>query len=365
MIFGSDFETALWSRAESGGPSVSLKDLATQTLSKDRSDQLTCWTLVADVEDASQHLAMAAKSVLLGTGMVGATSVFAIDDDEPFVVSLWPSAEKQVFHLVGSVPVTDGRWRKAERWVQRIAPKLSPVYLDQSDFEDVCASLSEHGDIAVSRLTARVIADGSSYTRGWKAGGRREQPSYHSVLSEVDGVASVRTLSMSVGDQLSLHLRRMAGATYYSGEFPLFHDLVLRRLSAAAASRVRLFGARERQPRARLSEAISLRFTAGYFADADRLQSLVEALRAQPGMGVAVVHRNPYLQVAVTDYRDGSNCNLFVTDDDAITVYPGFRASMGSLARLSEALAETFSGVLTELVEARQRPNREQLTTDA
>ena len=59
-------------------------------------------------------------------------------------------------------------------------------------------------------------------------------------------------------------------------------------------------------------------------------------------MGVAVVHRNPYLHVAVTDYTDGSNFDVFVTDPSEIVVHPGFTASIGSLNRLLQRIGETL-----------------------
>ncbi len=46
-------------------------------------------------------------------------------------------------------------------------PRLSPVILNREDFEAIGDGLAEHGDTAVARMTARVLRDHSSYTRGW------------------------------------------------------------------------------------------------------------------------------------------------------------------------------------------------------
>ncbi|MEP6814728.1 MAG: hypothetical protein ABI873_04155 [Marmoricola sp.] len=56
----------------------------------------------------------------------------------------------------------------------------------------------------------------------------------------------------------------------------------------------------------------------------------------------AVMHRNPYLHVAVADTSDGSNYDLFVTQSDVIELHPGFRASLGSLSRIAQGLGDRF-----------------------
>lgn len=154
-----------------------------------------------------------------------------------------------MWHIVGSAPTTDPRWRKVERWVANAAPLVVPVLLNHDDFADIGTALSEYGEVEVSRMTARRRADLSSISRGWKA----------------------------------------------------------------------------------------------------RSGKLAE-LAQQRDVGIAVLHRNPYLHVVVTDYSDGSNFDVFVTDPSAISVHPGFRASMGALTRLTQRLGERFEAL--EIAEA-------------
>jgi hypothetical protein len=73
-------------------------------------------------------------------------------------------------------------------------------------------------------------------------------------------------------------------------------------------------------------------------------------LERQRSTAVSVLHRNPYLHVAVTDYTDGSNYDVFVTTPDAIEIIPGFRASMGALAKVTQRLGERFEAL--EITEA-------------
>ncbi|MDQ3630264.1 MAG: hypothetical protein M3417_03090 [Actinomycetota bacterium] len=261
------------------------------------------------------------------------------------------------------MPVTDERWRRVERWLANSAPRVVPFVLNQSDFEGVGAALAEHGRVDVSRLTARVLSDGSSYTRGWPEGRRAPRPTYTQALGELEELASVRTLTVHVGDLLSLHMRRQAGATFYGGSFRLFEDIVLTALVGAAARRRSLLTGRERQPHARQEHAIAVQMPTGIFANAESVSDLLEALSEQRGVGIAVLHRNPYLHVAVTDYLDGSNFDAFVTVDDRVLIYPGYRASVGAFTRLTEHLAERFAAREIADVAASTPPTREELFT--
>lgn len=275
----------------------------------------------------------------------------------PFVLSAWPTAFSGVFNLVGSIPSTDARWQKVERLIGRASPRLVPCFLDHNDFSDVGTALSEYGDVEVSRLTARRRADTSSLTRGWQQRIGTSRPNHHQAIADAEAEgASVRTLTLQVGGAqqpvLSLHLRRLAGATFYGGDFAVFERVVLGRLATAAARRLELLAGRQRIVNEPLRAPISIRLPGPILVDAEATGDVVAELSRSSTLGVAVLHRNPYLHAVVTDYTDGSNFDVIVTATDAIQVFPGFRASVGSFARLTQRLGERFEAL--EIVEAAQ-----------
>jgi len=354
----------MWAAAESGRTLESLHDLVATTFSGDREDQLTVATVIADGVLPGERLAQAAAGATSGFGWAGSVAVLRIGEgDDAYTVSVWPTAEDGIYHLIGTVPVTDERWRRVERWLANSAPRLVPFVLNQADFDGVGAALAEHGRVEVSRLTARVLSDGSSYTRGWAERRRAPRPTYSQALAEVDEFASVRTLTIHVADLLSLHLRRHAGATFYSGSFRLFENVVLNALVNAAARRRDLLTDRERRPHERQEYAVAVEMPTGIFADAEAVSELLETLAEQRGVGIAVLHRNPYLHVAVTDYLDGSNFDALVTLDDRVVIYPGYRATAGALTRLTEHLAERFAAREVANVAASSPPTRDELFT--
>ena len=360
------FDDAIWAAAEKGHAPPSLRDLVHATFRRQgtKPDQLTVATLIADGEGAVQRLADAGGRYIEAAAWAGPVGVLRVEHGSgPYVVSIWPTAVDGVLHVVGTVPVTDERWRRVERWVANSAPRIVPFVLNQADFDGVGAALAEHGRVEVSRLTARVLKDESSYTRGWAEGRRTSRPTYSQALDEVEGVASVRTLTVHVADRLSLHLRRHAGATYYGGDFRLFEDVVLGALVGAAGRRKELLSGRARQAHVTPERAIAIEMPSGIFSEPDAVADLLTALSEQRGVGIAVLHSNPYLHVAVTDYLDGSNFDAFVTAEDRVVIYPGYRASAGALTRLTEHLSERFAAREVTDVRASTPPTKAELFT--
>jgi hypothetical protein len=357
------FDAALWAASSQHRQLTALRELVRETFRGEREDQLTVATIIADECEPGPRLARAGSGLVTGHEKAGPVSVLRIGEaPNAYVVSAWPTAEPGVYHLVGTVPVTDDRWRRVERWLGNSAPRLVPFVLNKADLDGVAAALAEHGRVEVSRLTARVLTDGSSYTRGWPEG-RTPRPTYTQALSEVQDFASVRTLTLHVADKLHLHLRRHAGATYYGGSFRLFEETVMSALVAAAARRKTLLSGRERRVHVTPAKAIAVQMPAGIFADGEAVTELVETLSDQRGVGIAVLHRNPYLHVAVTDYLDGSNFDAFVTFDDRVVIYPGYRATVGALTRLTENIAERFAAREVADVKASTPPTRDELFT--
>ena len=311
-------------------------------------EPVTIETMIAD--DVAPMTSLSARFPDAEIRSIGLVSLMRVSHPEgAFVLSAWPSGYSGVFHLVGSVPSTDKRWRRVERAISSAAG-LSACFLDHDDFMAVSAALSEHGQVEVSRLTARRPVDASSLQRGWQqqAGTLRPDP-LQAIRQAEDEDASVRTLTLHVSDDqqpvLNLHLRRVAGATFYSGDFAVFDDVVLARLAAGVARRAQLLTGRARILGTPLPRPISVQLLNPVLADAEATGTVIAVLEQGSALSVAVMHRNPYLHVLVTDNTDGSNFDVVVTDTNSIDVFPGFRASMGAFNRLTQRLGEHFEAL--------------------
>jgi|SRR5579859_393934 len=306
--------------------------------------QLTFLTVIASDEPAIDVLRRRATGIIDVRQSGDRGLIWSRLGSNDYIVAALPAGEVGVYHLTGSVPVTDSRWRRVEEsWVRAAAPKLAPVILNKRDFEAIGDALAEHGSVSVSRMAARVLSDQSSYTRGWK-GLLARRPSHRQALREADDML-VRTLTLTVGNRLSIHLRREAGATFYKGDYDLFAAIVLHRLTVAAAERRALLTGRERKRSEPIRESIVMRLPEGTFLEHAASGDLLDSVTAVRGVQVAVFHRNPYLHFTVTDYLDGSSYDVFVTEDDRLRLLPGYRASSGSLARVTDAIGEALGMV--------------------
>lgn len=300
-------------------------------------EQLTFWTIIqAADQDPGERIAGLARSVSIERRSLGSNSVLAVEtgDGHPFVVSVWPQPDGPV-HLVATVPASDGRWKRLERWVLNASPGLTPCYLNEGDFLSIGDGLSEFGSVEVGKLTWRQ--GDQSHAVGYS----EVKPSlYEAVSHDVPQTGQVRTALLRAGD-LSIHLRRLAGATLYAGDLKAFEETVLRRLERAARERLALLKDRARTG-SNAVRPLRVKLREPLLRTPEDTGLVIDILRAESRLGVAVVHRNPYLHLAVSDYEDGSNFDIFVTNPSEVVVHPGFTASVGSLNRVLQRLSESL-----------------------
>jgi hypothetical protein len=353
----------LWEAALAQSPSVSLSEALTHAYPEGSPDQVTVWTVAADGVDPAGALSQRAGEKLGAiVERLGATSLLYVPEGGgAYVVGIWPTSYSGVSLLVGTAPVTSSRWRKVERWVARSAPRLFVPYLTETEFESVLNGLGSVGETAVSRLTARALErEESSYSRGWRAQKRRR--SHVEVLAEIRGLYAPKTIALEVVGHLSVHLRRNAGATYYGGDFDIFERLIIRPFAQIASERRQLFLDRKRESSQEPVRPLRIRLATDAFGEADALASLIESL-SQPGTSVAVLHGNPYIHIALTNYADGSNVDAFVFHDNELVIYPGYVASTGALARIAADVSERFEAADVSDAPVLPPPTREELLT--
>lgn len=337
-------------------PMPSLADVIERSMEHGRPLGLVEGVALAREAGASQHitvetvfttgpnplLGIEPRNIAFTQHSLGSMTLMNLrDSDGDWFLASFPTQYESVFHIVTDAHSTDSRWRKANRWITR-SRRVTRVYLNHADFLSIAIALSEFGDVEVGRITARSTEDGSSATRGWGARSGHARPSPDTAIAELsDQGQSVRTMTIHVPGALSMHLRRTAGATFYSGDFAIFCDQVLRALARAVSSRHQLLSHRERRAHSPVVP-LSLALDGDYFSDMSSTGDLIQAVAELPRTTLAIFHRNPYLHFAATDEVDGSTFDVVVTDADRIDIYPGFRAEPTSIARLADHLADRF-----------------------
>lgn len=341
----SRFEAAIWTRLAAGQePNLAVLISQLAPLGEQRI-QIAVETLFTDGEDPLQAVAPRGMRSVRSVSAGSFSALRLLDGDGEWLLISVATASPGVYHLMSAVPRTDPRWQRVERWVNG-ARVLSRCFLNHRDFAAIGDRLSEFARVEVVKVAARMVKDGSSINRGFPQRDGFERPNHVDEIREIEQMgASVRTLTLHIEDTLDVHLRRVAGATYYGGDFRVFVSQVLSRLEEAAAERQRLLTGRARRSPADNLPSVSVSLGAFQMDTADDTGDLLNVVGTMTDFTMAVFHRNPYLHFAVTDELDGSNFDVLVTRPEAIDIYPGYRSSASSFARVTQRLAEAFGAI--------------------
>ncbi len=137
---------------------------------------------------------------------------------------------------------------------------------------------------------------------------------------------------------------RMGYLSFHKGKFVPLMKLMLDRLAPAMVESVKPF------ERAK-GQFVSFRFSEPFFADRTSYKIVLEALSRLPRTSVALLHSNPYFHATLTNYEDGGEFDIFITDHSAIHVQGRGEASPASFLRLQDGLTELFREATVTLEE--------------
>jgi len=321
---------------------LSLRAALKQSQSDGSQEHVTVEAAFTDGAHPLEYLDNVPANIALKACDGGLSVAWIHDEISRWFIAAWPTAHKNVYHLVSTTHTTDKRWIRTLRWLHRNRRVVRP-FLNHADFQRIGANLAQHGEVEVGRVTARSALDGSSDARTWRSIGGQARPSHMEVLSSMENQGySIRTMILYIEKALSIHLRRIAGATYYSGDVDLFVDDVLTPLADAANVRRTLMSNRQRSKES--VRPISIRLSDANLVDSTLTGEVVREVASLPKTTLAVFHRNPYLHFAVVDEIDGSNFDVMVTDARSIDVYPGYLASPAALSRIVDHISDRFGG---------------------
>jgi hypothetical protein len=338
------FERSLWGSLIRTN-TVDLARLVAQFAESESRVQVVVETVFTDNSDPLEELSLTGVHEVERLTLTNGTALRLVDSEGEWVLLSLATRHQGVFHLLSTVPRSDGRWQRVERWVSQ-ARMVSRCYLNHDDFLEVGDRLSAYGPVEIVKVSARMVGDGSSVNRGFPARNDSSRPSHRDEMREIESLgAAIRNLTVHVPDVIDIHLRRLAGATFYGGRYLVFRDVVLERLEEAAATRRALVTDRARKAADEDQLGLSIALPDHALRDADDTGEVIAVLEGYADLTLAVFHRNPYLHFAVTDESDGSNFDVLVTREDSIDIFPGYRSSSAALARVAQRLGEAFGAV--------------------
>jgi hypothetical protein len=128
---------------------------------------------------------------------------------------------------------------------------------------------------------------------------------------------------------------RIGYVSYNKGQFAPLLKLILGRLTEEMSASVRPF----EEAKGRF---VALRFPEPVFAERASYAGVFGALSRLPRATLAVLHANPYFHATLTNYEDGGEFDVFVTDLCTVRIQGREGASPASFLRLHNSLAEVF-----------------------
>jgi hypothetical protein len=88
---------------------------------------------------------------------------------------------------------------------------------------------------------------------------------------------------------------------------------------------------------------LTLDFGSDIFKSTSDLHNLSDSIRTMDKASVSLMHNNPYLQLSVVDYIDGSTFDLWVVNQREMTIVPQIKATVPGIRRLINHIFQSYA----------------------
>jgi len=105
-----------------------------------------------------------------------------------------------------------------------------------------------------------------------------------------------------------------------------------------------LFSGRSRRDHLRLlSRPLAIEFNTAQFAEVTENAKFIQAMKKMRTASVSVLHGNPYINMSVLDYYDGSTFDVWVLSEDHLVIVPQMKATVAAIKRLINHIFDTYA----------------------
>jgi len=276
-----------------------------------------------------------------------------VDRNTTCVVAIQPGAAPNTWLLTtDSKPSSVGVSRGLEPLLDRLSSVLIGGWVSTQQLTAILREMEERTECQIrpSRVASR--ARGRS-TVDWL-----EASSLKSVLSELrEKKAFLQSLAFSLKHPdrypvaLKASVNRLCQVSYRHGHRWLLRRYLIDPLSLLLAHQA---SGLESQLETQTDGGVELRFTfdSSRLGDRESHEQLLDTIAQLPRLGVSAFHLNPYMQLSVVDYEDGSTMDVFSDDPSYVVFFPGPRCSSATILRVSSQLYSEFASGRLEKVTA-------------
>lgn len=121
----------------------------------------------------------------------------------------------------------------------------------------------------------------------------------------------------------------------------IINDFILP-ISKTVHENITLFGRRARLENNGEIKPLCIDYGYEHFKSIDDNKRFIEAMKKLKAASVSVIHGNPYLQLSIFDYFDGSSYDLWVLSRDKIIIVPQLKSSFQAVKRLINHIFDNY-----------------------
>lgn len=230
--------------------------------------------------------------------------------------------------------------RGLEWLFKRAEPRISNLFADSDELREILSRIEE--GLSAEILVSKTVV----YSRTEEGAISFRTRPYKDVFTDPE-------LETGYVDKLNFTVRRKdneffsgfisrEGVTKLdAGDPQLFRTYLLRSFVEIVTDKVDVFTHTERSEDGEISE-IELTFDTDVLTAPSDNQELIEAIDNLKKSTMTVYHDNPYAHLSVVDFVDGSNCDIYVTGPNSVSIVPGFKGSVNSLMRIADKMSKEF-----------------------
>jgi len=134
------------------------------------------------------------------------------------------------------------------------------------------------------------------------------------------------------------------GRTRTDRQFMMVYNGFIRPSANLLINNYRLFSNRSRRTTENnIPRPLSIDYSTDVFENVSINRTFITAVSRLTKASVSVLHGNPYLQISITDYIDGSSFDIWVLKSNQIIIVPQLKGTVAGIKRLINHIFDTFA----------------------
>lgn len=127
-------------------------------------------------------------------------------------------------------------------------------------------------------------------------------------------------------------------------QFRLVYESFVRPLAVMLNDNLTLFSKRSRREVENLApRPLAVNYVDEIFKDVSVNKTFINTMSRMEKASVSVLHGNPYIQMSVTDYCDGSSFDIWVLKNNQIIIVPQLKGTVAGIKRLVNHIFDSFA----------------------